>query len=222
MRNIFVFLIFLLAFEACKKDNDDTFDYSTISKQYFPYKKGSVLIFKVDSTIYDNFKDSVFRSTIYRRYIIDSLNNSIETRTLFRVSVAEADSSNGPWTHKRVDQWALTRDYFETQENNIRFVHLSFPPNYESTWNVNQFTNLQNEPRYYLEINDTFKLDDIIFTDVLKTENEPKVNQVVNIQHYEVFAKNFGCVYKKISNIETQLNEPQGYITEAKLYEYKY
>ena len=212
----------MLQLISCRKDNNDEFDYSKLSRSFIPFQQGHELIYSVDSTIYDNFNDTIIETSLFRKFTIDSLFNGIPTRTLFRVSVSEAQDIQGPWKHIRVDQWALTTNYFESQIENIRFVHLSFPPNFENTWNVNQFTNIQSQSRYYIEINDTFQLDSVLYTDVLKTENEPKVNQIVDIQHFEVFAKNIGCVYKKISNIETQLNGRTGYTTELKLYEYNY
>lgn len=211
----------VLLFSACRKDNIDTNIYDQAPKQYAPFTVDSELYYIVDSTTYDDFNDTSYTQRWYRRCSIDSLNNSITGRTLFRVSISERTDTLKVWNHVRVDQWALTQQYFETQEQNVRFTHLIFPVNYESTWNVNQYNTFRKQLRYYLAFNDTFMMDNILYNEVLKVENEPKTNSVVNIQYKEVFAKNIGCIYKKITNIETQFGSPRGYAVTVKLYDYK-
>ncbi len=212
---IFGFLII-----SCKKDNIDDTNYLDAVKRYAPFKTGSELYYIVDSTIYDDFKDTVINKIIYRRYVIDSLDNSIEDRILFRVVVSETSDTTQPWIHIRVDQWAITQQYFETQIENIRFTHLIFPVNFESTWNTNQYSTRKEEVRYYTEINSNFIIGNLNFTKTIQVESEPKNNSVIDIQHQEVFAENIGCVYKKITNIETQFGKPKGYAVINKLYAY--
>ncbi len=210
----------LLLLASCRKDTIDT-DFRTSFSHYAPFRQGSVLIYRIDSTIYDDFKDTVEHRLLFRRYEIDSFDNSISGRKLFRVVVSDADTSM-KWRFNRVDQWALTSQYFETQENNIRFTHLIFPVNVESVWDVNQFNTHKEQLRYYTELSDTFMLDSILYTDALKVENEPRNNSVVNIEYKEVFVRNIGCVYKKITNIETQFGVPGGYSVSYKLHDYTY
>jgi len=214
-------LVFFVLFVRCKKDNIDDSNYLDTVKKYAPFQVGSQLFYQVDSTIYDDFKDTTLKRTTYRRFLIDSLDNSIQGRVLFRVVVSETEDTSKNWSHVRVDQWAITQQYFETQTENIRFTHLIFPVNYESQWNANQYSTLREQQRYYTEIESTFQMGNIDFPKTLQVENEPKKNSVVDIQYQEVFAENIGCVYKKITNIEIQFGKPRGYSVINTLYAYK-
>lgn len=220
MMRFLIICVFGLLIVSCKKDNIDDTNYLNAVKKYAPFKTGSELFYIVDSTIYDDFKDTVINNTVYRRYLIDSLDNSIQDRILFRVVVSETLDTTQPWIHIRVDQWAITQQYFETQIENIRFTHLIFPVNFESTWNTNQYSTRKEEMRYYTEINSPYTLGQRSYAKTIQVENEPKNNSVVDIQNQEVFAENIGCIYKKITNIETQFGKLKGYTVINRLYAY--
>ncbi len=115
----------------------------------------------------------------------------------------------------------MTEKYFETQINNFRFTHLSFPINLETTWDVNLYNTSGPSFRYYISLDDTFNTKDSIFKHVIKVENEPKQNQVVEKSHQETFAENVGCISKKIINIETQFGKKRGYSAIYTIYDYK-
>ena len=210
-----------MVFFACKKDNIEIDNYAEIVLNYAPYKPGSFLIYEVDSTFYDDFKDTITNKKSYLKYTIDSLNNSIKGRTLFRVVVSCADSINGNYQFLRVDQWAITPSYFETQIENIRYTRLIFPVNFESVWNLFTYSNLQRKFRYYTALSDTSLINNQLFDSVVKVENEPLVNNVIENTMVEFYAKKIGLIYKKTVIIETQFNAPNGLSIEQKLIRYK-
>lgn len=212
--------LFISLLTGCRKDNVDNAVYDNYSS-YVPYKQGSYLTYKIDSVIYDDFKDTAFETTSYRLEVIEDIDNSIKTRKLFRTLVYEKADSNNNWIFKQADQWALTNKYFEKQIDNERQTLLSFPSNLESIWDVNLYNTQTPTFRYYASINDTFFDGNSIIQNVLKVENEPKVNSVINKQIKEVYAKNIGCISKKIINIETQFGKKRGFSVLYTLYDYK-
>lgn len=220
MNRLIAICVYVLLLISCKKDNIDDTNYFDAVRKYAPFQQGSELYYFVDSAIYDDFRDTVIHKTLYRRFVIDSLDNSLRDRILFRVVVSETPDTMQAWTHIRVDQWAITQQYFETQIENIRFTHLIFPVNFESTWNTNQYSTRKETLRYYTEINSEYQLGNTTYPHTVQVENEPKNNSVVDIQFQEVFAENIGCVYKKITNIETQFGKPKGYAVINTLYAY--
>ncbi len=62
-------LLFTLIFSSCKKEEPEMTDrgYS-----YFPYRVGSMHIYDVDSTVYDDFDTSVTTYKYQLREIIES------------------------------------------------------------------------------------------------------------------------------------------------------
>jgi len=206
--------------QGCRKDNIDKTQYEQFSA-YIPFNTGSYLAYQVDSVVYDDFKDTVFATTSYRLEVIDSIDNSIKTRKLFRTMVYERKDSTEPWTFIQADQWALTNKYFEKQIDNERQTLLSFPSNLESIWDVNLYNTQGPIMRYYTSINDTFFDGKTVTQNVLKVENEPKSNTVVNKQTTEVYAKNIGCISKKTINIETQFGKKRGFSVLYTLYDYE-
>ncbi len=221
MNNLTLLLFILsIAFFSCKKDEKQTYDEAT-KQLLVPYIAGSYIVYKVDSAIYDDFKDTVLYSTSYIHYQIDSINNGIQGRKLYSVNVYQKKDSNAPWNYDKTHLWALTDKYFETQFDNFRTIALSFPLNLETLWNFNLYNSSQSINRYYLAVDDTFKMRGIIYKNVVKVENEPKSNSVLQKNNFEVYAKKIGCIYKKITNIETQLGKKRGYQIIYTLHDYK-
>jgi len=223
MQSIRIYLLLIIVAslsQGCRKDNIDKTVFDNYSN-YIPYKPGSYLIYQIDSVIHDDFKDTFFETTSYRLEVIEDIDNSIKTRKLFRTLVYERKDSTEAWVFKQADQWALTNKYFEKQIDNERQTLLSFPSNMESIWDVNLYNTQSPTLRYYTGVNDTFFDGKTIVQNVLKVENEPKQNSVINKQTNEVYAKNIGCISKKIINIETQFGKKRGFSVLYTLYDYK-
>ena len=66
IRFFITILVFLLA--ACKKETE-TLNVD-LGLNYFPEDSGTYVVYKVDSTIYDDFTATVRKSTVYLKEVI--------------------------------------------------------------------------------------------------------------------------------------------------------
>lgn len=214
---------------SCKKETESlNFDYGY---NYFPDDSGSYVIYKVDSTIYNDFdptklkrKSSIYLKEIVTEHYIDNLGR--DAKKLERYTT---DSLNHPWLFDRVWYFVKSTTNVEQVEDNIRYIKLTFPVTVGNTWKGNKYNELNHFPFTDLK----FTTTNFDWTYTLTGVNESYVNGAINtdstitvlqvndssnvqkVYALERYARNIGLVYKELWRLDAQLVDDQNYEDNA-------
>ncbi len=132
---LYLFSILIFVF-ACASDDpeavDEAFDYIQLTQ-------GSWYEYALDSTIYDDFDNSVVTRSYDLRVEIDDtfLQNGLETTRMLRY--IRPSGSEEEFELETVWFATINNNRLETVEENLRFIKFIFPPFEGLTWEGNVF-----------------------------------------------------------------------------------
>ena len=198
-------LVLLAIFSAsCRKDKPVHIDFGY---GYFPAQQGLYVIYDVDSTVYDPFRND----TVYYKYqlkeVRESVFNDNEGRPSLRVEryvrnfSANHPYDSLPWRLKNVWYETLTASHAERMEENQRYVRMVFPVNNLSYWNGNA-QNSQGDWEYqYQNINQPMDLQVLHFDSTATVIQKDETNLLNRRYYKEVYAKNIGLISRQIIDV---------------------
>lgn len=223
LKHYFTFaLLAIFALSACSKseiDPSDSFGY-----EYFPIDSGRITIYKVDTTFYDLFNNTVFtRSWEVKEQIIltdkDPEDND-RVRVARSIRTWGTDNDFSIPVINYATRSTTTLDY---QDNNLRFIKLAFPVVNEQTWFGNVYVDetIEENQEFYADWNYTYQnVDEPFSVGSLSFDETVLVSQVAdnpeNLLTYrfaeERYAKNVGLIYRKLDNLELKTGDLAAYV----------
>ncbi|MBK8846693.1 MAG: hypothetical protein IPO27_09210 [Bacteroidetes bacterium] len=204
---IFSYMFYIFTISACKKDSSqDEIPYIGIN--YTPIEIGDWIIYDVDSTYKAGFTNYVHAHYQIKEVVADTFIDD-EGHLAYRIERFRKDSGQFPdWTIYQVWSARISSMAYERNEDNNRFIKVSFPIKNGKTWNGNS--------------KNIFERMDYEFTDVHVNEQVGKFNldSVATVLHtddttnlvkpefeYEKYAANVGLVYRYSYKIERQAQQ---------------
>ena len=127
-----------LLFSCSKSENLPT---PNMGLNYFPLKVNSVVIYNVDSTVYNNFNNSI---TNYLFKLKDTVTNKFtdaQGNEAYRIERYKKTGTQD-WIFQKVITRKIINIRAEEFIDNKRYVRLVFPPTLQSTWNGHLYNDL--------------------------------------------------------------------------------
>jgi hypothetical protein len=198
--------LILLAFfsESCRKDKSVHTDFGY---GYYPAQQGRFVIYDVDSTVFDPFRND----TVYYKYQLkeyrESVFNDNEGRPSMRVERYTRNFSvtypydSLPWILKNVWYETVTASHAERVEDNQRYVRMIFPVKNLAYWNGNA-QNTQGDWEYqYQGINQAGDYGGQHFDSTVTVIEKDETNLLNRRLYKEVYAKKAGLIYRKLIDV---------------------
>ncbi|RZJ74682.1 MAG: hypothetical protein EOO47_20785 [Flavobacterium sp.] len=179
---------------------------------YFPLKVSSVVIYDVDSTVYNNFNNSI---TNYVFQLKDEVTNKFtdgQGNEAYRIERYKKTGTQD-WAFQKVIVRKIISNRAEEYIDNKRYVRLVFPPSAQSNWNGNLYNDL-GEWRHEVKALDvplTIGTNQLDSTIAIHQYNE--VNLIREDIYDETYAKNIGLVVKEVKALDKNIST--GVITKG-------
>ncbi|MFH0896211.1 MAG: hypothetical protein V2A54_17395 [Bacteroidota bacterium] len=217
-QSFFLLMLSALFLFSCKKDpvqNSDT------GYGYFPVNVGHAVVYDVDSTVWDDFQDSVFYFSAECRELIESSFIDGEGKESQRIERWGRMADTNAWAI--TDIWYSYRNSMNAQkvEENNRFIKLVFPVKTTARWNGNAMNSLGEVEYKYTDAFEPKSYNGLSFDSTITVLESADSNLVYKNLSYEVYAKGVGMIYREIFNIEYNTNPLDGSIKSGKRIIYK-
>lgn len=218
-RSLFLLLFSALLFTSCKEEVETLIP--DMGYNYFPDDSGSYIIYKVDSSVYDDFTETKRTSSIFLKEVLTEQYPDNLGRPARTIACYYAPAIDGPWLKDPNNQYyqVKTNKVAERWENNLRYVKLVFPNNVSDNWLGNKY--IISPPPYIIDSN-SYRLRDWQYT--IQTKDVPYNNgylsfdstmkvfhiydstAINNTLSYEIYGRGVGLVYKEMQILAAQGN----------------
>jgi len=198
-----VLFVSALWFSSCNKEKNAP--KPDMAYNYFPLKVNQETIYNVDSTVYNDFNNSVTLFQFQLKDIVVSKFKDAEGYEAYRVERYKKTSTQD-WFFQKLITRRMINNRAEEVLDNRRYVRLVFPPSLQSAWNGNLYNDL-----------DVWR-HEITAIDVPLTIGANKLDSTLNITQYrevnlirediylETYAKNVGLVVKEVKAIDKDIS----------------
>lgn len=219
-----VCLGFLFIFFSCQKEeNAAPMAVIDPTMEYFPIDSGLTRFYNVDSIYWDEFtgtNDTVSYSLkeVNAGTFIDN-----EGRLAQRVERFRKDAV-GNWVIYKV--WTSHRNNLRAEkvQDNIRIVKLVFPATNGVDWNGNAYNTLTEQKFEFFQVGQPGSINNLNFPETVSVLEDDEPANLLNDRYAEErYAKNVGCYYQLISDLEFNFlngDTVSGYIYSEKLTSY--
>lgn len=202
-------LLMFFALISCKKKVEDPPD---VGYDYAPKIIGKYVIYDVDSTIYDDFKNDTtyykyrIKEKLEETYVDNQGRNVIKLVRYIKKYNDSVSYDNIPWTIKDVWNYTGTSTSLEVVEEDVRFTKLSFPVKEESSWNGNANNTIGEWDYKYSYTDRAETINGTPFDNVLMViQKSDKGNQIHREYYIEKYAKGVGMVYREIKDLRSDV-----------------
>lgn len=204
-------LLLLVGICSCKKEII-TPEENFLGKSFVPTELGHYVTYKVDSTIYDNFADTVYTQTSEIRELIESEFTDNEGRPAVRIARQFRKDASTAWENAATQMTYAVRtdEAYERVVDNLRFIPLVFPVEDGKSWRGNAFLDTENPSltnyddwlyRYFNEgIEQQFS--GVTFENTVSVSQNDYNNAAEYIFSKEIYAENVGLIFKEQSFLE--------------------
>jgi hypothetical protein len=223
-----IFLVLFLG--ACQKQTIEI-KFEPI-ESYFPIKKGTALIYRLDSTSYTGVNNAKVVNSYIIRDVLDSniTDNLGKTTYIYKRSIRnKLDTTK--WDLLLTYRVSIDSSKLYITENNLRFIKMVSPIREGLTWKGNSFINTnentglayyENWDYTYGKPSESLIINNTPFTSTLTIfQKNDTIGNPIDRKQYsailfskEVYAKDIGLVYKEFLNETWQpsnSNNPNGY-----------
>lgn len=221
-RSLFLLLFSALLFTSCKEEVETLIP--DMGYNYFPDDSGSYIIYKVDSSVYDDFTETKRTSSIFLKEVLTEQYPDNLGRPARTIACYYAPAIDGPWLKDPNNQYyqVKTNKVAERWENNLRYVKLVFPNNVSDNWLGNKY--IISPPPYIIDTSN-YRVQDWKYT--ITSKDQPFNNGVfafdstLQVMHiadssvinktlsFETYARNIGLVYREFWVVTSQSNFDQ-------------
>jgi len=203
-------------FFACKKESDNKYS-NELSRGYYPLAIGRYVVYDVDSTIWDDFKQVKTLHRYQMRYTVADSFFDNTNRVSYRVDVHIRTNDSLPWNTHRVINVTPTSTGLEYTEANLRFIKLIFPVANNLEWKGNsmipagdqEYNYFQDWTYRYSDHEQSFNNGKVLYDNTItvnqvdQKENDPET--MPNSYAYltfgkEVYGYDIGMVYREITH----------------------
>ncbi|HZH67831.1 MAG TPA: hypothetical protein VFD65_01415 [Chitinophagales bacterium] len=226
-------LSFLLLLFSCQKDEvTEPIDYGY---DYIVDDIGHYIIYQVDSTIYNDFDNTVRDTSLQFKEIIVEVFEDVLGREAHRVERYERKDSDSQWVLTRTYYFVKGRRSLEKIEENLRFVSFVFPPNSNLSWDGNRYIEAVDNVKYlsnweykYISVDAPSTILGKDYSQTAEVLLVDKENAIEKTYAKEIYAREIGMVYKEWWHLETQkiVEDPwlekaeKGYILKMQIIDY--
>ena len=188
---------------------------------YYPVRLGTSWDYDIDSFIFHKDLDILKIDTInykVREVITDSFR--LNDKLVYRIEKSERSDLSHPWEIRAVYSTQFEGNQIYRTEENQKFIKLSFPLQNEKRWDANTYINKDSEVYIGGESIKVFKewesrshnLNNAYFNGLLNFDSTATIEltnkeTLIDIrQGYEVYARNYGLIYRYLKVLDTQCN----------------
>ncbi len=208
---------------ACGESYIDPADLDNGS-DYFPVEQGHWVSYRLDSTVYDDFDNSV---TTYSYTIKEEIGESFtddEGNDAVRINRYTLDEGSGSWD--LLNQWYLTiyDDKVEKVEENLRFIKMVFPVSSGRSWkgnakidpSIDGAASLEDWQYRYTDVGLSSDIEGQNFGPTLTViQNDYGADNLIQrIYAVEKYAKDVGLVYKELWDLRLETSAPTALTTD--------
>lgn len=177
---------------------------------YFPIEKGQWISYQLDTTIYNDFDQSVKTVSYEIKEVIGESIEDLAGRPTNKVYRYVKDSLNGSWNSLNVWKISLTESMAEKVEENLPFIKLAFPLRVGKTWAGNTKINTELDTQAFYDgwqyevaaIDSSTTVNGLTFNETAHIVQNDYENLIRRIYSEEVYAKNIGLIFKRQWNLE--------------------
>ncbi len=201
----------LIVFSACDEETIEVSD--ALGYEYFPMDEGHTIFYKVDTTFYDEFNDTVFTRSWEVKEEILLLDEDPEGNTRARIlKSVRPYNSELEFSAPEINFATRSSNTLDIQDNNLRFIRLTFPILDGINWDGNVYINqldddyedLYRDWNYtYSNVNDPVSIGSLNFNEAIHIAQV--ADDPANILSYrfaeEKYAKGIGLIYRKLDNL---------------------
>ncbi|MDZ4823539.1 MAG: hypothetical protein SH856_08775 [Flavobacteriales bacterium] len=189
----------VLMFLSCGKDKEPP--AVNLGYEYFPNKVGTYITYEVDSIGYSINSDTA-------HYLIKEIlmEEFVDDIGELAVTIERYRSDNDGASFHLTDIWTQKRTATSAQkvEEDVRYVRLVFPLEVGKTWNGNAYNTMIAWNYEYTGIDVPNSYGVLSFPECVEIEQRNNVNFVDQEIASEVYAKNVGLVYKRLTDLNFQ------------------
>jgi hypothetical protein len=195
----FILLMFSVILFSCKKDIEDPVD---VGYDYFPVNIGHWVSYKVDSTYYDDFTDSVRVYHYKIKEFVESTFLDNQNRGTQRIERYKQNSDTTNWYLGNVWAMNLTPSTAEKVEENYRFIKLIFPVKKGKIWNGNAYNILGEQEYEFDNVDEPYTVNGTTYDSTVTVIQKIEPNMIHTDYQVEIFAKHIGLIYKKYKSVD--------------------
>jgi len=203
-RNLILTALALTALFSCKKSDPAEID---LGYTFFPNTARAFIIYRVDSTSYgiseEEFQFQI-KELLANEFVDGQGDAAILVERYKRLNSSEEWVLQNVWVQKRTPTAA------ERVEDNVRYVKMAFPVVEAKTWNGNAYNTLGEWEYTFENVDKPTELGIQVFSKTVKVNQRNNVNLVDQEIAYEIYARNVGMVYKRFTDLNTQLGQVSG------------
>jgi len=141
---------FSVFFLSCKKESDNKYG-NELTKGYYPLAIGRYVVYDVDSTIWDDYKQVKVLHPYQMRYTIADTFRDNTNRLSYRMDVHIRRNDTLPWQTHRVINVTPTATGLEYTEANLRFIKMIFPVANDLQWKGNSLIPAADQDYQYFQ-----------------------------------------------------------------------
>ena len=212
--------ISILTLSSCKKTSlvDDAASTTDMGYDYYPIALGNWYIYSVDSIAYD-FEDTLYNESYQIKEIYADTFTDTEGRLSYKIERYKRANDSAQWSNSDIWYVTSTSSRVERIEEDVRYEPFVFPPQNETTWDLNSFNNYntynewaREQNKVEIEVKDTLVGQSFVLDTLTSYDNTVtvwhKYETYISYQVYKgVYAKNIGLVYKQMiyykSNVQS-------------------
>lgn len=213
---LLILLIFFAVQYSCKKDS--TLPPVDMGYDYFPTTQGKWIIYQVDSIHYNDFTNTSDTFHFQIKEFIESKFLDGNSRQSERIERSSRIDNSQPWTLSNVWFSTLTNSRAERNEENIKYIKLTFPITVSSNWDANAFNTLEKQECRYKDLYKTFFVDSLRFDSTITVQKDDFLTFIGRDFEKEVYAKHIGMIYREAIHVEWDSNQK---ITKGVNYKYR-
>ncbi len=188
---------------SCDKTNN--LPNPDLGLSYFPLKVNAVNVYKVDSTVYSDFTNTI---TEFQFLIKDTVINQFidaQGNTAFRIERYKKVNTQD-WTFQKVIAKKIVNNRAEEFVDNTRYVRLVFPATLESTWNGNLYNSLDEWKHQITSIEANSTVGTLKLDSTISIQQHSEINLIREDIYTESYTKNIGLVKKEVKAVDKDIS----------------
>lgn len=215
--------VMLFLFSCAKDPIPEPLDFAY---DLYPISVGDYRTYEVDSIVFNDFTGDIDSFKYQVQEFIAEEYKDLENRTSFKFHRLFRQNSSENWAIG--DVWSITptSQRLETREENIPYIKLIFPIEYQSNWDGNALNTFEDE---IFEVK-TFDSTATILNEQRKlsrVEHYNRVNLIERQSKQEIFARGIGPIYyqqeyvfRKTDGINFENDVDSGFTRVAHIIDY--
>lgn len=201
----------LLVLASCKGSDPQDTPIVNFGYNYLPLEVGEWIEYKVDSTAFDEFNQTVETFNFFQREEVVETYQDLEGRDVFRIELFRKSSQSDAYQIQRTFEVLVYGQRAERKDAGVRVVPLVFPTKEGADWDGNAFNTKAAESFEYDYVDNSATFNGNSFDSTLRVLKTVDTNNFV-IKEFaeERYARNVGLIYQEELLIETQFGVDSG------------